>query len=229
VPEAEEARSRVQADLRATSVPKKRTASPKPARRGAPPTSTKLPHELEGALQALAYWIGYQHERYRHHPLSEGAIVDEFARLLSEKLGRDRGLVVCREHSIGAVSGNRGDDAKRFDVVVGSPSGNKANLVAEPAYCIEVKRASKAYESDLERLRIAASESQGRWRGFAIVVGHARPEFLNDKHKARRGTFPSSNGVSFAVRRVVRAHGAVQAKPKSGHWVCVLETVPRRA
>ena len=43
---------------------------------------------LHSSMQALAYWLGYEHERYRYYKLREIAIVSELVCLLDWALSK---------------------------------------------------------------------------------------------------------------------------------------------
>ena len=49
----------------------------------------EIEKNIGDSLQALAFWVGYQHQLYRHHVLPEGAIVAELARILDGKFNND--------------------------------------------------------------------------------------------------------------------------------------------
>ena len=123
-------------------------------------------------MQGLAFWLGYEHERFRHHPLTEGAIIGEFARLLESQNGVRTHLekqykeLVRKEHVRGG---------ERTDVVftLNAPSNQSSNAAGKsidafafPDGVIEVKRASASMSDivkDIERLanlhRCTAPES----------------------------------------------------------------------
>ena len=56
------------------------------------PNLLDLPGWTDPALQGITYWMGWNHTKFRHWPLTEGAIVAELQRLIDSKLESDKAL-----------------------------------------------------------------------------------------------------------------------------------------
>ncbi len=81
------------------------------------------------SLQALAFWIGYQDERYRHHDLPEGAIVAELTRLIYGNV--ENGLSVKCEVLYSDLSNVDGWDAKSLaDIAITDDSAGAKTTLA---------------------------------------------------------------------------------------------------
>lgn len=189
------------------------------------PSSPKLPRELEHAMQGLAYWLGYVDGRYPKGDLpSEGAMVDELAALLCGAVGTFEQRGVVREKCISDILGKDGVFGhQRVDLVV----TNEVSGKRRPLYIVEVKRSSastSAIEEDLERLAAIREAGLHDCRGFVLIVGAAAKGLIDrDTCMAVRKGQQTEVGTRYHVRRAVRAHGAVEASVRSGHWVTALE------
>jgi len=194
------------------------------------------PEWLTSPMQALAFWVAYQHNVYRHHDLPEGAIVAEFTRLLDSEFGRE--LRVVREplyRDLLAPVGENWHDASRCDLaVMGQGSGGRPGAVEA---AVEVKRANVAdsvIEGDLlalHQLKVADPSI----RAFLLLVAQAN---LPRRWVSHLGT-ANPDGVSFTlvesggkehevrvrVRRVAKAAHSFRSI-HTATYCCLLEVLP---
>jgi len=194
------------------------------------------PDWLTSPMQALAFWVAYQHNVYRHHDLPEGAIVAEFTRLLDSEFGRQ--LRVVREplyRDLLAPVGENWHDASRCDLAVMGKGGGGRPGAVEAA--LEVKRANVAdavIEGDLlalHQLKVADPSI----RTFLLLVAQAH---LPRRWVSHLGT-ANADGVSFTVvesggkehevrvrvRRVAKAAHSFRSI-HTATYCCLLEVLP---
>ena len=191
-----------------------------------PRTTSKLPRELEHAMQGLAYWLGYQHVRNGGGALPhEGAIVQELASLLTLGLGAHGEHVVTCEIPVYEVNGKAKPKGPgrppSFDLGVEVRANDGGTPKVE--YVIEVKGSTNNHESDVDRLHATSKKVNVTCRWFVLVVGHARRDLVDRKLHAARGEHGTSKNSRYAVRRVVMAVDTLQASRSSGLWVTALE------
>lgn len=206
-------------------------AAKKATRQAARPERLQpFPRVLENAMQALAYWLGYQASRYPQFRLpSEGAMVDELAALLCGAVGTFSRSTVRRERSVACLTGgDSATDRRRVDLVVSQDDGTDVDPSGN--FILELKRSSAsldAIDADLERVAEACGRGRNRRRGFVLVVGDAVTKFVDGERLVAQqdNLETASRSVRYRVRRVVRAHGAVEATTDAGHWVTALEIV----
>jgi hypothetical protein len=120
---------------------------------------------LDPVLQALSFWIGYKKELYRHHLLSEGAIVAELAFLINSKLKKNE-IVKCEEHYKKIVK--QINNQSRADILI-----EKEN---QPFIVIEVKRnnsSKKLIDFDLKKLA-NLKKIKPELRVFLILISQRR-------------------------------------------------------
>ena len=80
----------------------------------------------EDALQATAYWLGYQRKRFRHYPIREIAVVTELTALLHAPAHR-QGLRIECERTFPCVLGCLPDTLPEYlqkcvDIAIGTVS-----------------------------------------------------------------------------------------------------------
>jgi hypothetical protein len=185
----------------------------------------RFPQELEIAMQGLAYWLGWQASQHAGRSLTEGAVVDEFARLLTGVFGQFGSMLVLREHPVHALLGEGGPSVGRppaCDIVI---RPKEAGLL-EWTYAIEFKLRGRSELNDIERMSGIRSKSDHKQHCFVIVAGEgANARYLTEDGYAPRGTFKTSDEGQYKVRRVCRAVPTATATPDSGYWVIAFESV----
>ena len=200
-----------------------------------------LPGWFDEPLRGLVFWLGYHSVRFRHYPLSEGAIVAELtAFLYASRLVASK--AIFPETSYREIaSGNFGKT--RADIVIGP--GTKVNGRLRPVpdrveAVIEVKRRNYWPDivSDLRRLLdyLAASQAP-QARAFLVVACQAGPPPKRFAVKSDKvGWKASRQGISLCdteghvagkarVRRIVRAAASIKKEASSTHHVCLVEVV----
>jgi hypothetical protein len=140
-------------------------------------TEVRLPAPpawLTSPMQALAFWVGFQHCVYRHHLLPEGAIVAEFTRLVDAEIGLQR--IVVREpmyRDLLAPVGANWHDNSRCDLAIRGKGAGKQQGPVEAV--VEVKRASapdSVIDSDLVALH-QLKRADPSIRAFLLLVAQA--------------------------------------------------------
>ena len=199
------------------------------------------PPWAERALQGLVFWIGHRRALYRHHPLSEGALVAETCNLIYANLDKDKRLLCERQyrdllpagHSLEAVGARSRADI----VVVRKPTQKQADgtgsLVNNLEAVIEVKRASTSgaqIDNDLRRLAEVKVAVQ-QVRAFLFVVSEAKQplrRFVSPDGRAILGaTEIHETPATYRVRRVCKASASFNGR-KTAHYACIIEVEPNR-
>jgi hypothetical protein len=192
----------------------------------------KCPKWLESSLQALAFWMGYEHHLFPHHAISEGAIVNELRNILTCKM--NCGLQVHVEYPYKtiqekgaarkAVAGRpRSADLAIVNAGCVQNRSNSKKALPQPMAVIEVKR-SRNILHDLKRLSDIRSSTKGL-RCFLIVTSHrCRPRMLVDKSGRSRGAKTIGN-QRCAIRRVCKATASFK-RPSSAFYACAVEVLP---
>lgn len=193
------------------------------------------PDWLTLPMQALAFWVGYQHCVYRHHDLPEGAIVAEFTRLVDAEIGLQR--VVVREpmyRDLLAPVGAAWRDASRCDLAVRVKGAGKQQGPAEAV--VEVKRGSASdavIDADLLALD-QLKKADSRIRAFLLLVAQANwpRRWVSHLGTANRDaesfTVVDSCGeeqeVKVRVRRVTKAAQSFRSI-HTASYCCLLEVL----
>jgi hypothetical protein len=201
---------------------KKQTKSPRKSKRSK--KNDRIPSWLENALQGITFWIGHRRAVYRHHELTEGAIVGELSNLIQANL-RDQLRLSCEVDytslwTDGVIGSNL--KGKRADLVVYDKSTNKKG---EEFLVIEVKRstASKAHiNHDLARLSDFKLKNRGV-HTFLIIVSQARKprRFVSPTGRAKQ---IQVEGVRARVRRVCSASSSLK-RGDSSHYAVAVEVL----
>lgn len=161
---------------------------------------------IEDSLQALAFWVGYQHQIYRHHILPEGAIVAELARMI-DGIVKNGAQTHCERMYRELVNIGDWNNNERVDIAL-IEEKKDAHVLA----MIEVKRASspvKEFEADIAALSKFKMHNPGALT-FVVVVSQAkRPrKWVNDKgvaiRKMMQTKLTDDQGLPFQYK-VVRA------------------------
>lgn len=189
-----------------------------------------IPVWLESAGQALAFWIGYQHQRYRHHYLPEGAIVAELSALIYGETSDN--FLVHREILYKNISkaGKWMRDI-RADLAVteiATSSQNQENTI------VEVKRADKIDEirMDLVRLSYFKTDNPSAHTFLLIASQNHRPdEWVLQNGEAERGIQQikvldkkKEITVNYAVRRSIKAATSFR-KREFAHYCVIIEVL----
>jgi hypothetical protein len=200
-------------------------------------SSTKLlslPDWVKPALQGVVFWIGHRRSFYRHHPLTEGALVAEICNLISAHLS-DNDRLTCEVQYSKLLPEipkpkniNESElitEKARADLVVSE--GSLDSDSKQPKFFIEVKRYSAGkseIEMDLRRL----AEVRRRYsdaRAFLFVISEAkRPDhFVNEKGNSRKGERVIPNSTDhYQVRNTWKAAHAFSNRERA-QYACVLE------
>lgn len=207
--------------------------------------SKRTPAWLEEPIRGLAFWLGYHHIRFRHHPLTEGAISGELIALIHAS--RPKELRLVPETMYSEIAGGSFGQT-RADLIVGEfrrdESGEMRAVPEGVCAVVEVKRhaAWSRIEEDLNRLlRFLCCSRAAAPRAFLIVAYQAR---FPDNHfteihpksgaciatrKALRLTTKEGLTGSARVRRVVRASSVRRESPDAAstttHHVCLVEVL----
>lgn len=138
-----------------------------------------VPKHWNSVLQALTYWIAYKQQYYRHHLLTEGAIVGELTQLIWSNIDSSMKLE-CE--SLYKQFDTSIPDSKLCDLVIGKGtirnttkiSGKYPKLNSEEILeAIEVKRYEGSFEritADFEKIyELRKGNPQARL--FTVIVG----------------------------------------------------------
>ncbi|MBF0239895.1 MAG: hypothetical protein HQM12_19520 [SAR324 cluster bacterium] len=200
-----------------------------------------IPSWANSALQGIVYWVGYRDSYYRHHLLSESAIVSELCNLINANMDQENRLYCevmyqdlnCTENEL---------KQKRADLVIKrvnttqdakfQENPESKNEGKEPPKefiecVIEVKRfvpqqaryhvpsTGKQYtqiSKDLERLQKFLDKQPDSLRAFCILVTHhIRPDKFITENGMAR-KIKEMNGVPCRVLRVWRAMHSVKKR-----------------
>jgi len=172
---------------------------------------------IEDSLQALAFWVGYQHQVYRHHDLPEGAIVAELARLIDGKI--KNGTHIHLEKMYRELDENGEWKIKeRVDIAL---IKDKHVLAM-----IEVKKASfsrKIIEKDIAALSEFKKKNPNVLT-FVVVVSQAkRPkDWINEKGNVIGKVVQTSDGHQYKpIRALKSAHSFMSIK--KANFCCLIE------
>jgi hypothetical protein len=189
-----------------------------------------LPSWTVGSLQALAYWIGWSHERYPHWPLSEGAMVAEAQALIAARLPDS--LVALAETPTKYLVSEDAVDLRsgRVDLLlarrIGGRRPERSELRLAASDLIEVKRGQAPWaeiEKDLVRLACLVKSLPQSCRAFLVVgceAGHVPSKFVNDGVAIR--ILGRVSGGIYRTRRVWAASPA-RSRTSSVHLVVLVE------
>jgi hypothetical protein len=189
-----------------------------------------------GALQGIAYWIGWNHTRYPHWSLTEGALVGELQRLIAGNILSNQMLCaevdvkdLCSLHP-GELDGSDQFGTGRVDMVIVRKGKNKSEKIFDvhknALAVIEVKRSENSWteiKNDIDRLAFLSQHLGDKVRFFVIVTSEAksvRAQFAK-KDRARKG-WQSTDQAEYRVRRLYRAQSAL-CRSKSPHCACLVE------
>lgn len=200
-----------------------------------------VPGWFDEPLRGLVFWLGYHSVRYRHYPLTEGAIVAELTAFLHARIPAIS-TAICPETLYREIA--RGDfGSTRADIVVGPVQKVNNRVRPKPELVeaiIEVKRSNywPAIDTDLRRLLAYLATAQAaQARAFLVVACQAGPppECFATKSdsvgwKASRRGIPLHDAQGQLVgkaraRRIVRAAASITKEASSTHHVCLVEVV----
>jgi hypothetical protein len=177
---------------------------------------------VDPVLQALSFWIGYKKELYRHHLLSEGAIVSELAFLISSKL-KNGEILKCEKQYKQIVK--KVNNQSRADILIENQG--------EPFVVIEVKRADtgqKLIEADLEKLA-NLKKLKPTLRVFLILVSEGkRPlKYVTEKGESDKTFYPIHNTQYSAYpKRVCKSSSSFRSNFRVNSNYAILIEVLRR-
>lgn len=192
--------------------------------------SEVIPFWLEKAGQALVYWMGYQHQRYRHYLLPEGAIVAELAALINAEISTEQ--IVHREIMYKNIA-KRGRWMReiRADLAV---TGTTAFLHDYPRIIIELKRADNIDEINLDLIRLAYfKQDNPDSRTFMVIASqNHRPdkwvlhsgEVERGEHKIELKDKNKKVIVNYVARRSLKAASSFRSRDFA-HYCVILEVL----
>lgn len=199
---------------------KKPTKSPRKSKRSK--TNDRIPSWLENAIQGITFWIGHRRAVYRHHELTEGAIVGELSNLIQANL-RDKLRLSC-EVKYTTLSVKKAFDKTleggRVDLAVYSQTRSRRRAYST---VVEVKRSTAAVDQinkDFSRLS-AFKKHNPNIRAFLIIVSQARKptRFVSSTGGAEQTRV---DAVRTRVRRVCSASSALK-RGDSAHYAVAVE------
>lgn len=175
-----------------------------------------FPASFEPSFQALAYWLGYMKQLYRHHPLKEGAIIGEAAHLLNANIDNNEYLKCEFTYKMLGIkrTGNQ-----KLDLLISE--GKKA------LYAIEVKRKEspkKRIEEDFKRLAKLKSFNKKIKCYLLLVSQSSRPRIYVNVNGERKYGEMKKNGVIIRVRRVWKSMVSFKGIDKA-NYVCLIEVL----
>jgi hypothetical protein len=179
---------------------------------------------IHDPMQALAYWLGYERQRYRFYDIREIAIVNELVHLFRASI-KD-GLHVDCEVPYSSFSKSWISKREKVDMAIWSHEKNSKNKKYQAI--IEVKRfasGNKAIENDIFRIHKAINENKDL-SGFIIACSPGtipvakKIAWINNQLKASRKILITSEGKKYRIRRIVHAYPTLSAKDKKPPATC---------
>lgn len=173
-----------------------------------------FPASFEPSFQALAYWLGYMKQLYRHHPLKEGAIIGEAAHLLNANIDNNEYLKCEFTYK---MLGMKRTGNQKLDLLISE--GKKA------LYAIEVKRKEspkKRIDEDFKRLAKLKSFNKKIKCYLLLISQSSRPtKYVNKAGMRIKGDL-KINGINTRVRRVWKSMVSFKGIDKA-NYVCLIE------
>ena len=183
-------------------------------------TSNSLPKWVDPVMQALAYWIGYKKELYRHHLLNEGAIVAELASLINSN--KSEGDIVKCEQYYDQIDGIE-DTKIRADISI--LNENKIHTV------IEVKRVEAGtivIQNDVLKL-LTIKEKHPTIKCYQIIVAQGKMpnKYVSDEGVSDRTSYPivDKDYYTKAIRVCKSTSSFRDESPKKANYVCLIEVL----
>jgi hypothetical protein len=187
---------------------------------------------IDAVFQSLAYWHGYQSQRYPNLALREIAIAHEFAALMSSALKNNAKVKSEVAYSEIFDSSNisrsevRKND-KKIDVLIdfsdvkSKPDGKLYKV------CVEIKRLKigvRGLESDVDKLSKIRSKNNYRLDRWVLVCGYGLlPKTSEQKRWAQSGAIERARGKSRPITTkagnkycIARIYKASSARAKNG-------------
>lgn len=197
-----------------------------------------IPSDLEEALGALAFWVGYKHAIFHHSRVGESAIAAELQALLHGRMqaptadGSFERLIVSAEYSRRALRGDPSGQKGRppqVDLLVGRPIRSESGEDAlEPVYAIEIKRSATDTDirADFDKLaKDLATHPHARAFVVAVFQDHFPGDYVTEVGDG--GDFkvkPDLLGESPTRYRARRATKALRSHDTTtGSWVILFE------
>ena len=171
---------------------------------------------VEPLLQGISFWLGYKKQLYRHHPLTEGAIVGEAINIIYANISESDALICEKMYR---EMGVKDAGQKRADLVIADKKTKKEKII------IEVKRDSVSPTLIIEDLKRLANvkKSKRNVRCFLLLVSQgSKPKKFVTKNgiAVRRDIHFDDFHVN--VRRVCKATGSF-TKQGAAHYACLIE------
>ena len=164
--------------------------------------TTKTEHWIESALQAMAFWMGYEKELFPSYDLPELAL-RHFA---------PKELKIKAEQNYGELLGIKSND--RADIAI----FNKENDNCE--YIIEIKRngSHSIIKKDIQRLQQTKKKLPNA-KQYSVVFSEKRlKDFVKEDGTANN---QDANGKNYRVRRVCKAAPSFRSAKKSFYAILI--------
>jgi hypothetical protein len=178
--------------------------------------------QIHGALQALAYWLGYERQRYRFFDLREIAIANELVHLLEPYI-RQTGCYIDCEVPYKIFLSSSLTDNRKADIAIWSTADKCKNKHYEAI--IELKRFKaplKAIKADIDRIKDAVDNINGMTGLFiACSPGSICDEWINSSYHATRKYLYTNNTV-YRIRRILHSY-PFSGNPSAGFHVVLGE------
>lgn len=175
-----------------------------------------FPESFEPSFQALAYWIGYMKQLYRHHPLKEGAIFGEAARLLNANIDKKEFLKCEITYK---MLGMKRTGNQKLDLLISNEE--------KALFAIEIKRkdaTKQSIEVDFKRLVKLKNFDKNIKCYLLLVSQSSRPTKYVNKIGERIYGEMKKNGVIIRVRRVWKSMYSFKSFDKA-NYVCLIEVL----
>ena len=172
--------------------------------------TTKTEHWIESALQAMAFWMGYEKELFPSYDLPELALGAEFCRLLRHFAPKE--LKIKAEQNYGELLGIKSND--RADIAI----FNKENDNCE--YIIEIKRngSHSIIKKDIQRLQQTKKKLPNA-KQYSVVFSEKRlKDFVKEDGTANK---QDANGKNYRVRRVCKAAPSFRSEKNSFYAILI--------
>ena len=187
---------------------------------------------IDAVFQSLAYWHGYQSQRYPNLALREIAIAHEFAALMSSALknkAKVKSEVAYSEiFDISNVSKSesRRED-KKVDVLIDFSDLKPNSDRTRYKVCVEIKRLKigvRGLENDVDKLSKITSKNKCRVDRWVLICGYGiLPKANEQKRWTQSGAIERARGKSRPITTkagnkycIARIYKASSARAKNG-------------
>ena len=163
---------------------------------------------FSGALRQLVFWVGYKHEKYYGHHLTEGAIVGELRDLISAQLSQKYSLECEFPYKKFSVKG--------ASIVKGRPEqadfALKDKKTKRIVAIVELKKGKAITKKGVEDLRKLQQVKSARLFLILVTESGVPTSLISATGRARRKIDPK-DGIRFRVRSVCSAGTTYRSTP----------------